>query len=328
LTTVHGRQDSRAQLYGSVQEDLRLVEETFDEIKKVDYGPLGEMLAMVLGGGGKLMRPGLALLSGRFGSYDLSRLVPMAASVELLHTATLVHDDVIDSADTRRGRPTVNSAFQNSTTVMLGDYLFAHAADQVVKTDSLRVVQLFSQTLMIMAKGEIRQDLAAYDSRQTIRDYLGRIGGKTASLFATACEGGAVVSEQPEEWVTALRDYGYNFGMAFQVVDDILDFTGDEEEMGKPVGSDLMQGTLTLPSFLLMDRHPDGNPIEKYFARPTRERLANAVEMVRTSGILDESQEMAEDFSRRAIEALAPLPDNADKSTLADLAAYILERRS
>ena len=144
---------------------------------------------MVLSGGGKLLRPALALLAGRFGHYNLDLLVPLAASVELLHTATLVHDDVIDTATTRRGRPTVNSAFHNSTTVMLGDYLFAHAANQVVKTDNLRVVRLFSDTLMIMAKGEIRQDLDAYDSRQTIRDYLQRIGGKTASLFATACEG-------------------------------------------------------------------------------------------------------------------------------------------
>ena len=202
-------------LYGSVQEDLRVVEETFDGIKAVDYGPLSEMLGMVLGGGGKLLRPALALLSGRFGEYNLDLLVPLAASVELLHTATLVHDDVIDTADTRRGRPTVNSSFHNSTTVMLGDYMFAHAADQVARTGNIRVIRLFSQTLMVMARGEINQDLTAYDSRQTVRDYLQRIGGKTASLFATACEGGAVVTEQPEEQIAALRDYGYNFGMAF-----------------------------------------------------------------------------------------------------------------
>ncbi len=315
-------------LYGSVQEDLRLVEQIFESLKDADYGPLGEMLGMVLAGGGKLMRPALALLAGRFGEYDLARLVPLAASVELLHTATLVHDDVIDNASTRRGRPTVNSAFQNSTTVMLGDYLFAHAADQVVRTDSLRVVQLFSNTLMIMAKGEIRQDLAAYDSRQTIRDYLHRIGGKTASLFATACEGGAVVSRAPEPWVDALREYGHSLGMAFQIVDDILDFTGDEVQMGKPVGSDLMQGTLTLPSFLLMERQPRSNPVQKYFSRPTKDRLAQAVDMVRASGILEESYGMARDFCRRAREAIAVLPDNADRQTLADLTDYILERRS
>ena len=315
-------------LYGSVQEDLRRVEETFDSIKDVDYGPLSEMLNMVLGGGGKLLRPALALLSGRFAEYNLELLAPLAASVELLHTATLVHDDVIDSADTRRGRATVNSAFHNSTTVMVGDFLFAHAADQVVKTDSLRVVQLFANTLMVMATGEIRQDMAAYDSRQTIRDYLHRIGGKTASLFSTACEGGAVVSKASEEWIAALRDYGYNFGMAFQVVDDILDFTGDEAEMGKPVGSDLMQGTLTLPSLLLMERFPDDNPVQKYFAKPGKDRLAEAIEMIRDLGIAEESYEMARDFCKRANEAIAVLPDGPDRGTLTELTDYILERRS
>src|SRR3970282_1656662 len=124
-----------------------------------------------------------------------------------------VHDDVIDSADTRRGRPTANSAFHNSTTVMLGDYMFAHAADQVARTATIRVTRPFSQTLMVMTKGEIGQDLSAYDSRQTIRDYLQRIGGKTASLFATACQGGAVVAAEPEEWTEALRGYGHKFAL-------------------------------------------------------------------------------------------------------------------
>jgi geranylgeranyl pyrophosphate synthase len=315
-------------LYGSVQNDLERVERLFDSIKAVDYGPLGEMLGMVLGGGGKLLRPALALLSGRFARYNLDLLVPLAASVELLHTATLVHDDVIDAADTRRGRPTVNSVYENSTTVMVGDYLFAHAADQVVKTDSLRVVRLFSETLMTLATGEIRQDLAAYDSRQTIRDYLQRIGGKTASLFSCACEGGAVISEAPEEHIAALRDYGYNFGMAFQIVDDILDFTGDEAEMGKPVGSDLMQGTLTLPSLLLVEKHPEDSPVQEYFARPRQETLSAAITMIRAEGIAEESYDMARDFSRRACEALAPLPEGADRQTLIDLAGWSLERRS
>jgi heptaprenyl diphosphate synthase/octaprenyl-diphosphate synthase len=315
-------------LYGSVQDDLGRVEELFASLQEVDYGPLGEMLRMVLSGGGKLMRPALALLAGRFGEYDLGQLVPMAASVELLHTATLVHDDVIDSASTRRGRPTVNSAFQNSTTVMLGDYLFAHAAGQVARTGNIRVIRLFADTLMTMARGEIRQDLAAYDSRQTIRDYLHRIGGKTASLFSTACEGGAIIAGEAEPHIEALRDYGYNFGMAFQIVDDILDFTGDEAEMGKPVGGDLEQGTLTLPALLLMEREPKSNPVQKYLARPSRDRLGEAVAAVQESGGAEESYAMARDFSARATEALGVLPDTPDRATLGELAEYILERRS
>ena len=315
-------------LYGPVQQDLALVERVFDSLKQVDYGPLAGMLELVLAGGGKLLRPALALLAGRFGDYDLDLLVPLAASVELLHTATLVHDDVIDNASTRRGRPTANSVFHNSTTVMLGDYMFAHAAHQIARTGNIRVIRLFSQTLMVMAKGEIRQDLTAYDSRQTVRDYLQRIGGKTASLFATACEGGGIVSNQREEWIEALRDYGYNFGMAFQIVDDILDFTGDEAQMGKPVGSDLTQGTLTLPSLLLMERHPTSNPVQKYFARPSRERLAQAVALIRDSDVPQESYDMARSFCRRAADSLAVLPDTPDRQTLSYLTDSVLERRS
>lgn len=317
-----------SQLYGSVQDDLTRVEEVFDAIKRVDYGPLGDMLEIVLSGGGKLLRPALVLLAGRFATYNLDLLVRLAASVELLHTATLVHDDVMDEASTRRGRPTVNNSYSNTTTVMLGDYLFAHAADEVAQTENVRVIKLFSNTLKVMAKGEIRQDIAAYDSRQTIRDYLQRIYGKTASLFSTACEGGAIVSGAPEPWIEGLRDYGHNFGMAFQIVDDILDFTGDEAEMGKPVGSDLMQGTLTLPSLLLMERSPDANAVQAYLADRTSERLAEAINAVRSSGVLDDSNEMARDFCGRAVESLSPISDTPDRQTLVDLAHYILERRS
>ena len=315
-------------LYGPVQEDLARVAATFEALKQVDYAPLAEMLELVLAGGGKLMRPALTLLSGRFGAYDLDRLVSLAAAVELLHTASLVHDDVIDNAAIRRGRPTANSAFHNATTVMLGDYMFAHAAEQVALTGNIRVIRLFAQTLMVMTKGEIGQDLTAYDSRQTVRDYLQRIGGKTASLFATACEGGAILADESEEWVEALRSYGYNFGLAFQIVDDILDFTGDEAEMGKPVGSDLMQGTLTLPSLLLMERHPGDNPVQKLFDRPRKAFLARAVAMVRESDIPQESYEMARGFCTRAHEALAVLPDGPARQALYGLIDYVLERRS
>ncbi len=317
-----------SRLYGPVQQDLALVEEVISSLRQVDYQPLAQMLEMVLSGSGKRLRPALVLLAGTFGNYRLDLLVPLAASVELLHTATLVHDDVIDSADTRRGRPTVNSAFHNSTCVMLGDYMFAYAAELVARTGNVRVIRLFAHTLVVMARGEINQDMSAYDSRQDVQEYLHRIAGKTASLFATACEGGAIVAEAPEEWIQALRDYGYNLGMAFQIVDDILDFTGDEAEMGKPVGSDLMQGTLTLPSLLLMQRYPGDNPVQRFFRERTADHLQQAVLMVRESDIPAESYAMARQFCRRAWEALAPLPDTEARRTLHDLAEYILERRS
>ena len=312
--------------YGSVQEDLAQVESALGALRDVDFAPLAQMMDVVLGVGGKRLRPALALLAGKFGQYDLELLVPLAASIELLHTATLVHDDVIDNAATRRGRPTVNSLFRNTTTIMVGDYMFAHAADFVARTGNVRVIRLFSQALMAITRGEIRQDMTAFDARQTVDHYLQRISGKTASLFAAACEGGAVVTGATEDRVQALREYGHNLGMAFQIVDDILDFMGDENEMGKPVGSDLMQGTLTLPSLLLMDRHPQDNPVGKLFSQRRRqEHLSQAVEMIRSSDIPQESYGMAAGFGRRAEEALATLPANEARDTLRDIVHYVLD---
>jgi len=181
------------------------------------------MLAHVLGGEGKRLRPALALLAGKFGDYDLTSLVPLAASIELLHSATLVHDDVIDEAPLRRGRETSNGLFGNAASVMLGDFMFAHAPDFIASTGSVRLVRLFSKTIMSIATGELQQDISAFDYGKGIRDYFGRIAGKTASLFGTACEGGAIASACPEPWIDALREYGFNLGMAFQIVDDILD---------------------------------------------------------------------------------------------------------
>jgi octaprenyl-diphosphate synthase len=316
-------------LYGPVHQDLNLVDETIDTLRDVDFGPMAQMLDLVLAGRGKRLRPALSLLAGKFGRYKLDLLVPLAASVELLHTATLVHDDVIDNAATRRGRPTANSVLHNTTTVMLGDYMLAHAANFAATTGNIEVIRLFSQTVITIARGEIGQDMTAYDTRQTVRQYLQRIGGKTASLFAAACQGGALLAKVSADRVEALKRYGYNLGMAFQVVDDILDFVGDEQEMCKPVGSDLGQGTLTLPSLLLLDRYSKNNPIQKLFAhRRRQEYLSQAVEMIRQSDIPRESYQMAEGFAKEAHEALTALPKNAARRTLRDILAYVLERQS
>jgi geranylgeranyl pyrophosphate synthase len=320
-----------ASIYGPVQEDLRRVEETLDSISQVENFPmLTKMLSHVLAGGGKRLRPAIALLSGRFGAYDPELHVPLAASIELLHTATLVHDDVIDASASRRGRDTANAIFNNAASVMLGDYMFAHSADLIARTDNTEVVRLFARTIMAVAGGELHQDMSAYDYGQDTMTYFGRIEGKTASLFATSAEGGAMVAGCRASEREALRTYGLNVGMAFQVVDDILDFAGDETEMGKPIGSDLMAGTLTLPSLLLMERYPKDNPIKKAFRskRPRAEHVAEAVYMVLNSDILNETYAVARDFRDRALGALVTLPATDARATLEDIAAYVLERRS
>lgn len=320
-----------ASVFGPVQEDLLLVDETLDAIKRVEkYPMLSKMLEQVLAAGGKRIRPAIALLAGKFGDYDLNLHVPLAASIELLHTATLVHDDVIDASPSRRGRPTANELFNNSAAVMLGDYMFAHSAELIAQTDNTQVVRLFAHTIMAIAGGELHQDMSAYQYGQDTMSYFGRIEGKTASLFATSAEGGAMVARCTPQDTEALRTYGLNIGMAFQVVDDILDFAGDEDEMGKPIGSDLMQGTLTLPSLLLMERHPKDNPIKKAFRtkKPKPDLIAEAVYMVRNSDILNETYDVARDFRGRALAALRTLPDNVARSALEDIADYVLERRA
>jgi geranylgeranyl pyrophosphate synthase len=318
-----------ASVYAPIQDELAQVEETLHAIKRVDFPELSEMLDHVLASGGKMLRPSIALLAGKFSNNHQELLVPLAASIELLHTATLVHDDVIDRASTRRGRPTANSLFDNSASVMLGDYMFAHAAELVARTENIEVMRVFSRTLLAMASGELGQDMRAYDYSQTTHHYFQRIAGKTASLFAAAAEGGAIVSGAPGAWRWALRGYGESVGMAFQIVDDILDFSGDEAEMGKPVGSDLLQGTLTLPSLLLMERHPRGNPVKRFFRyRRSPRYLAEAVEMVLNSGVLDECYRVARDFRDRAHAALEALPAMAARESLADIADHVLERRA
>lgn len=325
-----------ASLYGPIAEDLQLVEDTLELTARTDFAPLQEMLQSVLSRGGKRLRPAIALLSGGFGVYEAQNQVLLATSIELLHTATLVHDDVIDAAETRRGQPTANARFDNAATVMLGDYMFAHAAELVAQTGNVEVIRLFAQTLKTMATGELRQDISAFDAESaSMRDYYARIYGKTASLFETAGRGGALMSEGDSETVTTLGEYGRCLGMAFQIVDDVLDFTATASELGKPVGGDLLAGTLTLPSILLMESQPGDNVVRRLFATeapPEREALlAEALTAIRSSDILQRSEETALEWRDKALASLDGLTSpagqgSAERAALAEIAAFVVSR--
>jgi geranylgeranyl pyrophosphate synthase len=320
--------DSTA-LYGPVRDDLPLVDEMLASLQHVEFPWLRSMLEATLTGGGKRLRPAIALLAGRLGDYDLEKLVPLASSVELLHTATLIHDDVIDAAEERRGKPTAAALFNNASSVMLGDYMFAHAAEFVARTGNIRVIRNFADTLRVMANGELTQDMSAFDYSPDVQRYLDRIYGKTASLFATAAEGGAIVTGAPEEFVAPMRTFGEQLGMAFQIVDDILDFSATSEELGKPAGSDLIAGTLTLPALLYMERYPDDNPVRRAFdGVRRRSNLARAIEEIRESDLLEESMTTARRFADRAQAALEEIPQGEPRTTLEGLVQYVLSRRS
>jgi len=304
------------------------VEDRLREISMADLPWMTEPLKHVVESGGKRIRPALTLLSGRFYRYDPELLIPMAAAIELFHAATLVHDDTVDKSSVRRGRPTVNSIWGGGIAVLLGDYLFSKSADLVCSTNHLGVMKVFAQTLMKISSGQLRQFVSAYDWRQGREEYFLQIESKTASLFAAAGETGAILSEAPAEGVEALKTYGHELGMAFQIVDDVLDFVGEEEEMGKPVGSDLLQGTLTLPVILLTEQHP-GDPVarEVFQMGDNEAGVQRVIEMIRNSSIPEECYRIASDFCAQARRTLERLPENAFRRSLLDLAGYVVERR-
>jgi len=317
-----------ASIYEPIEQDLTVVEENLKKFITANLPWMEEPLEHVLDSGGKRIRPALTLLAGKFHNYNLEQLIPIATAIELFHTATLIHDDAVDGSSMRRGRPTVNSRWGDGIAVLLGDYLFSNSAYIFYVVGNLRVMKLFSQTLITISSGQLRQLFSAYNWQQSRQDYYEQIGSKTASLLSASTETGAILSEAPEEAVEALKTYGHDLGMSFQIVDDILDFIGDEEEMGKPVGSDLLEGTLTLPAILLMENYPQDNPVRELFQkRGDREEVQRVIEMVRNSPIVDECYRIAADFSAKACRALEGLPDNACRRSLIHLAHYLIERR-
>jgi geranylgeranyl pyrophosphate synthase len=257
-------------------------------------------------------------------------LIPMAAGVELLHTATLVHDDTIDNSLKRRGKPTASNIWGGGIAILSGDYLFAQSAELVARTGNLRVIRLFARTLMDLCCGELEQNFSSFNQNQSRRSYFGRIANKTASLFSTATESAGILSEAPEKAIQSLQKFGHSLGMAFQITDDILDFTADEEKLGKPVGSDLIQGTLTLPTILLKERYPENNPIEDIFDNNgdhKEESLKLAIEMIYNSDIIPECYSIAQGFITEASQAVEELPDNSCRQALVRIADHVVTRQ-
>ena len=319
-------------LYAPIQEDLRLVESKLSGIaEQAPHSPqvfAGNLLGHVLEAPGKRTRPAITLLAAKLHAHDNDSPQIMAAAVELLHIATLIHDDTVDNSAVRRGLATVSSSWGENVAVLLGDYVFATSATFVCETNNIRVIKRFSETIMELSSGELSEILDAYKPIISREPYWRRIYHKTASLFCTSAESGAVLSDAPENQVQSLKSYGYNVGMAFQIVDDILDFHGTEEEIKKPVGNDLLQGTLTLPSIMLMEQYPDDNPVKRVFENGNSENdLEKAIDMVQNSTIISQSYDIANEFCNRALESLEGFPDSDSKNSLSNLASYIMSRR-
>ncbi len=285
-------------------------------------------LKHLLQSGGKRMRPAVTILTGRLLGADRIRAITLSSAIELLHTATLVHDDLIDSSLLRRGIPTLNSHWSPGATVLTGDFLFARAAKLAADTNSIPVMQVFSQTLTVIVDGELTQMFA---SRCQVNraDYEKRIYAKTASLFETCARAVALISPVGEHVLEAVTRYGHHIGMAFQIVDDVLDFTGEQATLGKPVGSDLRQGLVTLPVLYYIDKHPQDPAVQELLQGhciKDESEIERLVEAVRNGTGVSAALAEAKWYADEAVKHLQELPAGVERQALEEIANYIVAR--
>ncbi len=285
----------------------------------------------LIAGGGKRMRPMLTLSSAALLDYAGTRQHKLAAAVEFIHTATLLHDDVVDGSELRRGKHTANIVFGNPATVLVGDFLFSRAFELMVEDGSLKVLRILSNASAVIAEGEVDQ-LTAQRQIETSEDrYLSIIGAKTAALFAAACRIAAVVAERPEADERALDDYGRNLGIAFQLVDDAIDYDSDADTMGKGRGDDFREGKMTLPVILAYAR---GTEAERKFwrdaisgHRTSEADLGEAIRLIRSHDAVTATRDRARHFADRAIDAIAGFPASAAKAAMTEAAQFAVARR-
>ncbi|MFN8432957.1 MAG: polyprenyl synthetase family protein [Anaerolineales bacterium] len=311
-----------------VTEEIKLIEDRMRIQADESHPDLRAALEHLLSAGGKRIRPTLGMLVGNMLGAPLEKLINLGAAVELLHTATLVHDDLIDGSLLRRGTPTLNARWSPPATVLTGDFLFARAAKLAADTDYLPLMKQFSETLAIIVNGELTQ---MFTSRGLIsRDnYYKRIYAKTASLFEMTSRAAAMVSPASDDTIEAMRDFGYQIGMAFQIVDDILDFNGDQNTVGKPLGSDLLNGLVTLPAIYFAEINPDDVDVMSLpqGGWTNNENMTRLVEKIRASSCTKKAMVEAEQHVDRALTRLEEMPASAERDALENLAKYIVDRK-
>ena len=306
-----------------LERTMRLLHETLAQIGE----PLGSELCQLIEGG-KCIRPALVILVGRLFSAEDVPFHKLAAAVEVLHTATLIHDDLIDGAALRRGHETLHTSWPAGVTVLVGDALLAQTAALVAELDRPQILGMFAAALRAMSTGEIEQLLSAGKARYSRTGYYRRIEAKTASLCAAAMEMAAILAEAEEAQTDALRRFGWELGITFQIADDVLDFIGDEARLGKPAGSDLRQGLVTLPVICHLERVGDDAAVEDVLVGQRDEaRVQAAIEAIRMSGAVDAALDEARSHARQAQESLTTLPEGDSRQVLLALADYAIERR-
>ena len=314
-----------------IADEMQLVEKELarqlsSQIQIVDF--LGEYIRSA---GGKRIRPALLMLSNRSLGGDASseNVIRMAAVMEMLHTATLVHDDIIDNAEVRRNRPSVNAKFGNQTAVLMGDWLYMSAFEASLGERSLRILDILTRLTRLMTEGELLQLTTVGKIDVTENQYFDILRRKTAYLFSACCEVGAILAGASDEQVKALAEYGLNLGIAFQLADDLLDFTSDDSILGKRAGADLVEGKLTLPLILLRNADPDVADqleivmLDKSYSGISREKLVNAL---KRSNSLEMARQRAYQHAESAIKNLEVLPQTEYLEALGDLPSFVIER--
>jgi geranylgeranyl pyrophosphate synthase len=316
----------------TMRSDLARVEERLREEANMEYPVVGEIVDNLIGAGGKRLRPLLLLLAAKPFEYDIDELLPAAAGVELLHNASLIHDDTVDHADVRRGQPTLNSILPSETVILLGDYLFARSAMLAAATMNPRVVGVFASTLAKICDGQLSEVFTSRQVDQSLEDYKRRIYGKTASLFAGSAEMGAIIGQAPGDQIEAMRDFGGHIGMAFQIIDDVLDLRETTDSIGKPAGLDLRQGTVTLPTMLFFEHNKQNGHHAEFVTRVidgndvSDTEYDKAVQIIRDSGALEAAIEIAEDYVEKARQIIRDLPPGEAADMLEALAMESLSR--
>jgi all-trans-nonaprenyl-diphosphate synthase len=315
-------------LFSPVEADLQVLAENLKQLVGNRHPILYAAAEHLFGAGGKRIRPAIVLLISRATMLEKDitpRHRRLAEITEMIHTASLVHDDVVDESDMRRGVPTVHSLFGNRIAILAGDFLFAQSSWYLANLDNLEVVKLLSEVIMDLASGEIQQGLNRFDANTSIETYINKSYYKTATLFANSSKAAGLLSEASQETAEHLYGYGRHFGLAFQIVDDILDFTSSTDTLGKPVGSDLKSGNLTAPVLFALSEKPYLEIlIEREFAQEGD--LEQALALIQDSQGIHLARELAAHHAKVAVEHLTDLPPSESRQALMGMADYVLSR--
>jgi geranylgeranyl pyrophosphate synthase len=319
-----------SRLFSGIESDMETVNQRFQASATSELDVLNAAAVHVLSSPGKKLRTALTLLSGKLFDYRFDKLLPLSVALEMVHLATLVHDDIVDNATTRRGIPTVNARYGNGVAILLGDYLFAKTAGLVAEVEDFRIDRLFSETVARICEGTIIELLATHRLDLSIDAYLDRIACKTACLMAACCKGGALVGLATEAQVTLCEQYGQNLGMAFQIIDDVLDYAGTLDTLGKPAGNDLRQGLVTLPLIYALQHQSNGRVerVTHLLERPEEHEreVQELVQWVRGSSAIGEALDLARQYAARARAILSECVPSPERTVLEELVEFVVAR--